>query len=324
MSTKQDDLTLIKGIGANRQQWLRDRLHLRTYADLAALSADTIEAQLKADGQIVSRAKIEAWLTHARQLAAAETLPDTGRHLSREDGWKPFASFVVEFQEHITEDGETVRRTSAHHMEEDRGEVWPDIALDSLSAWMAQQLGAPQTEAELLQPVAIQEAAWRAPEPEPTLAHARMPAPAAEPVHQPPFVDEKPAAPLRLNIIRLEVFQPPDSSQPTSTLMPSQILAGFVQADEPFTLCTLFNVVGVRAKKPTTYSAQFYAYNLDTRDVTYLGHSQPAPFIEGETHQTITLPRVTLDAGLYRLQVVAKLEGAAALGYLEVPMFQVV
>lgn len=328
MDTKQDDLTLIKGIGTNRQQWLRDNFHIRTYADLAALSEDDIEAQLKMDGQIVSRAKIEAWLAHARQLAAAESLPGARRHLSSEDGWKPFASFVVEFQEHITEDGDTVRRTSAHHMEADRGEVWPEIALDSLSAWMAQQLGVDdtmaQSEEEIMQTVAVQESASGVPEPEQTTAHARMPAPTAEPMHQPPFVGEESLMPLRMNIIRLEVFQPPDSGQPSSIMMPSQILSGFVQAGKPFTFCAVFKVVGVSAKKPTSYSAQFYAYNLDTRDVTYLGYSQPAPFVEGDETQTIILPGVMLEAGLYRLQVVAKLEGTPTLGYLEVPMFQVV
>lgn len=43
--TRYDDLTKISGIGAARQQWLARSFGVRTYADLAALLADEIEAQ---------------------------------------------------------------------------------------------------------------------------------------------------------------------------------------------------------------------------------------------------------------------------------------
>ena len=65
-----DDLTMIKGIGPARQRWLKESLDVRTFGDLAALSADEIESRLKADRQIASRETIEAWIAQADRHTA--------------------------------------------------------------------------------------------------------------------------------------------------------------------------------------------------------------------------------------------------------------
>ncbi|MCK4471724.1 MAG: hypothetical protein KAW49_08045, partial [Anaerolineae bacterium] len=67
---EDEDLTVIKGIGPARQQWLRESFNVRTYGDLAVLSADEIESRLKAEGRIASRSEIEQWIARAQELAA--------------------------------------------------------------------------------------------------------------------------------------------------------------------------------------------------------------------------------------------------------------
>ena len=67
MNTPQsqvDDLTKIKGIGRSRQQWFSQALAVRTYEQLAQLSADEVEGALRAAGKLPARSEIENWLTH--------------------------------------------------------------------------------------------------------------------------------------------------------------------------------------------------------------------------------------------------------------------
>jgi hypothetical protein len=131
-----DDLTVITGIGPARQQWLRESLNVHTYQDLVALSTAQIEAQLKADGQIASRNAIEGWLHQAQEYAASTRTSSP----AREDGWKPVASFVVEFQTREVEGRADELRTAVHHMEEDTGTYWPGIESRKLSQWMLDQI----------------------------------------------------------------------------------------------------------------------------------------------------------------------------------------
>jgi hypothetical protein len=131
----QDDLTRIRGIGEARQQWLWENLKVDSFQALAALSIEDIEARLKEDNQIVSRAAIEAWITEAAQLAGAPA----SRHpvMSKDVGWRPIASFVVEFQENeITPE----RRTKVHHIEADKNRMWSSFEQAELCAWMVEQL----------------------------------------------------------------------------------------------------------------------------------------------------------------------------------------
>ena len=67
---ESDELTAIEGIGAQRGRWLREALGVSTYEALASLSAADIEARLRAEGKVVSRSAIEAWIGKARELSA--------------------------------------------------------------------------------------------------------------------------------------------------------------------------------------------------------------------------------------------------------------
>lgn len=148
-----DDLSLIKGIGPARQQWLRDVFGVHTFGDLANLTVDEIQSQLK-KGQVVSRSDIASWIEQADQL--------TGRQKPRkppENGWHPIASFVVEYQKN---ERMGMLRTTVHHMEADKTLEWPGVEYDEVFQWMVQQLGeegiqtgarVPATETELSEEV---------------------------------------------------------------------------------------------------------------------------------------------------------------------------
>lgn len=165
MSTLQgqiDDLTTIRGIGRSRQKWFNQVFAVHTYQQLATLSADTVEAALKAAGKLSSRAEIENWLTQARELAAQprpelqpnETVYNEGDASTGEaasaktaadgEAWTPLASFVVEFQWLANAPAATARRTAVHHIEADQGAFWPGVALDQVHAWLAAHVTVPE------------------------------------------------------------------------------------------------------------------------------------------------------------------------------------
>jgi len=134
-SLKGDDLGLIRGIGPARRQWLRERLHIETVADLAAASADEIYTRLKEE-QIVSLSKIESWIEQAKEIIESGIY--TSKLKVQENGWKPFASFVVEFQEEVATGH---RQTKAHYIEGDKTIKWPDVEHEALCGWFVEQLG---------------------------------------------------------------------------------------------------------------------------------------------------------------------------------------
>lgn len=131
-----DNLTEIKGIGPARQQWLRKTLNIRSFEDLANLSVAEIMERLKADRQISSHYEIEEWIAQASILAEKK---NEEHNLLRDNGWKPFASFVVEFQVSGQQ-----KRTVVHHIESDAGTSWPGIERVQLSDWMAEQIAQPE------------------------------------------------------------------------------------------------------------------------------------------------------------------------------------
>ncbi len=302
---KQDDLTVIKGIGPARQRWLKEVLGVHTWKDLAALSADEIEARLKTEGQVVSRNEIERWLAQARDLAA-RPIEEIGPAETKEplvaaiDGeWKPFASFVVEFQARQGAGRQEVHRTTVHHMEADRSERWPGIETTQLCQWMLDQISEhirPELEAE------------------------------------PPAETEPVAAsyPVSVEMTRVQAFQPADADMPVGRGEAGEPFLGIVRSDQPFALQISFTlsrpaVVAELADRQITYRAQFHAHSLSTGVTTHLGDVGPLPVVAGKRSYTAALPAVSLGPGMYRLQIVASLQGIpSTVGYLEVPLFQVV
>lgn len=305
-----DDLTTIKGIGPARQQWLRESLGVRTFQDLTALSADEIESQLKAEGQVTSRRKIDGWLAQARKLAAtahsssrrvgelATAAGGTANSPPEEGEWQPFASFVVEFQARQIKGRAAEQRTTVHYMEADRSKMWPGIEGERLCRWMLGQLG--------------EEAQRRTESEEESPVEARLAA----------------VSPMTVEIIQIQAFQPPQTETPVGIGRAGQPFSGFVRSDEPFALEISFALAGPAAaevaKKQVTYRAQFYAHNRSTDERTHLGDTKAAALVVGKVSYTATLPKASLQRGVYRLwALVTLLSRPPRIGHLEMPLLQV-
>jgi hypothetical protein len=304
--SKLDDLTIIKGIGPTRQKWLRQAFDVYTYADLAALSPDAIEAQLKAVGRIAPRREIEAWIAQAQTLALSAdptlspeiaAVTDSGIDVNN---WKAFASYVVEFQRRT---GEAVElpaqqyRTAVQHMQADIGRTWPGLKARELCAWMLQQVGknGKQERAEEL------------------------------PAAPKPVVE----TPLQVVINHISVIQLPDVVARLITHENTEPLQGVLKSGEPFALVVTFELTGrgatEAAKRKTLYNVQFYARNLATGASIHLGDSRlNALDIEKDSY-TAGMPNASLPPGLYRLWAVVSLHSRPpSAAHIEVPLLHVV
>jgi len=308
---ESNDLTVIKGIGPARQRWLKESFNVRTFHDLAVLSADEIESRLKAEGQVIARSEIDQWIVQAWELAAAnlssqQAVESADAKAERntnspagEGEWQPLASFVVEFQARKVEGRAEEQRTTVHHMEADKGEKWPGIEGEQLCQWMLDQVG---------------ERVRREP----------------EPIEEPP-VEARPAAapPVKLEITQVQAFQPPQAETPSAIGEAGRPFLGFARSNEVFALEASFALAGPAAveiaKEQVTYRAQFYAYTLSTGATIHLGDTEPDTLVESKLSYTALLPVATLQPGIYRLRVLATLQGTPPIvGYLEMPLLQVV
>jgi predicted flap endonuclease-1-like 5' DNA nuclease len=340
-STEYDDLKKLKGIGPAREQWLRDTFHVRTFHDLASLSADEIELQLKAEGKVVTLSTIETWIAEAAHLAsqAEHPEPQTAEEVrpAAREGWKPFASFVVEFQERETETG-TVQQTVIHHMEADQSETWSGVEYGAISGWIAGQLGAkilqppasnvvthPVLGAEAMFSQKLQEVLAKAqgmsperPEPAPPTERAgHLVVMERETVAEEPVIRAPATTPLQVRITRLQAVQFAAARKPLNC----------VTGGEPFALEAVLELTGLDAvdveNRPAALGAEFYASNLATGSVVHLGSISPVTLSKDVTSHKVTMPEATLGPGMYRVQVVVKFEGVPVMGYLDVvPLIQ--
>ena len=148
---QRDDLTRIKGISKVRQEWFAESLQVVTFQELANLLPEEVQQTFKQQGKGVSLRSIESWIAQAQEFAAEATEPAPTQALvnvktspplmisNRKEGWKPFASFVIEFQK--SEAG--AYQTMAHFMEKDLGKRWSGIEAMQVCTWMQDRLDVP-------------------------------------------------------------------------------------------------------------------------------------------------------------------------------------
>jgi hypothetical protein len=315
---ESDDLTTIKGIGPARQKWLRQSLDVRTFQDLAALSGDEIESQLKAEGRTVLRDEIEEWIAQAQDHVARHLRSDgvvesaieagvEGHSPAEESAWKPFASFVVEFQARRVASGAEEQRTAVHYVEADRTEVWPGVTGERLWQWMLDQVG---------------EKLYSEPE------ESRAEKPGARDAGPLAGVQPISVSPATVTITQLGAFQPPQTEAPNAVGRAGQPFQGYVRGGASFALKASFELVEPDAAEARnehrTYRAQFYAHNPATGTTTFMGTTEPKTLVKGQSSYSAVLPAVSLPPGIYRLRVMVTLQGTPrALGFLEVPLLQV-
>lgn len=287
-----DDLTIIKGIGPARQQWLRQSFGVRTYADLALLLPDQIEAMLKADGQIARRSAVEEWVAQAQTLTGTGSARPLLKLPSDEFAdWHPFASFVVEIQSREENGRTAATRTAVQHIERDKNATWPGIEREKLCNWIVAQVDA---EAQQF-----------------TQAHTlRQPVTA-------------PIAPTVLHVAMLELSQPPHT---TVIYRPERPLPIILCANQPFTTrLTLTLDPPLSVRTDVAVRVQSYIHGLQSRlelEETAVTTHHLAP-----NQETISqkLGSTTLTAGQYRLQLYATLPGSSTpSSYLELPLLQII
>ena len=337
-----DDLTAISGIGPARQTFLRKSLGVHTYGDLAALSVEKIESQFRGNNQVVSRKAIENWIMEAQNLAAAKgeakssdappeakeekQTPDSSaakeivapldtdnseeqkKPTPDKEGWKPFASFVVELQERVIPGKPTEYRTTVHHMEEDTGASWPGIEREKHAQWMLEQVSdrvstRPESDEEAQPP---QPAQLSVPEPVPEIK-----------------------TPVKVEISQIRVLQPPKTATPAGSGKAGHAFEGSIKSRESFALEVDFDLKGESAADLTreahVYRAQAYVQDTSTGANIQLGNTPPGTLKRDTLTYTATLPEVTLPPGVYRLFAVATLQAARTIpDFVTLPGMKVV
>jgi hypothetical protein len=296
-AAESDDLTVIEGIGAQRERLLREALGIRTYEALAALSAADAESRLRAEGQVASRSVIEAWIARARELARG------GK--SAQQDWRPFAQFVVEFQRR--DDAKAgakqpvVRyRTQVHDIEADETKRWAGIDGERLCAWMLHSANIESMPEERKSPPVKSEA-------EPGAASSLT----------------------AVEMTEIRLFQLPEGETPHGLSVRGRPFSGTVRGEKPFASEVSFalteEAASAKAKRGQRYHIELVAEDLATAVSTPLGKTTSVTVAPDILSYTTVLPKATLPAGVYRLSVLATRENNGFVSeYLGAPLLRVV
>jgi hypothetical protein len=225
---------------------------------------------------------------------------ETG-HLARAERWKPFASFVVEFQTRPPVGQIQTQQTKVHHIETDTWKAWPDIEGKELCQWMVEQLDIE------------------------TGLGSQVPIPETFPVERAPTEAN---AGMTLAITQIQVFQPPNAATPLGVSQAGQPFPHFVQGEAPFAPGITFELGGAAladlSGEPVTIHVQTLVYNLSTGTVTHLEDLTSASLPEDQAPYTILLPALILSSGVYRLQFWITLQATPPVtGHATFPLFQV-
>jgi hypothetical protein len=302
-----DDLTVITGIGAARQKWLREAFGVQTFSDLAALSADEIEARLRQEEQIISRKTIEVWIAEAQEHASPNntTSRKKTRNAPHKEDWSELATFVIEFQERTVSGQAVEYQTTVFHSETEVLTKWPGLDPEQYIPWMLAQVS---------DKVSLEPAEPAPASPEEAPAKPVSPAPA-----ELPSMDAK--------ITQIRAFQPPEAAEPVGSGQADQPFDGIIQGHEQFALEIAFRLVTETAadfsNRQAVYTARAYVKDAADEDI-HLGDTEPAPFITGQLTYTARLSDLTLAPGTYRLFALITIQGAPIKPhFIRLPVFTV-
>lgn len=230
--------------------------------------------------------------TDKNRGARGKANPSTGK-----GEWKPFASFVIEFQARKIKGRAEEKRSTVHYMEADKSETWSGIEAERSLQWMLDQLG------EKVQQEPMKETPSK-----------------ARPAEAPP---------VTVRITDIQAFQPPETEKSIGVGQAGRPFPGSLRSGESFALEVSFGLAGLAeaaiAEQQVVYTAQFHACNVSAGGITHLGNTEPDTLAAGKISYKAMLPEASLPPGLYRLRTLVRLKGAPAIpGYLEVPMLHVV
>ena len=320
---RTDDLTSIKGIGNATARSLR-KLEVRSFQDLATLSVDEVEAGLKrSSGRSIPRKQIKGWLAQARELApsAPSQVKASNGHgnaekskRSRRGKWKPFATFVVEFQAREGGEGVEKRRTVCQQHETAKERKWPGLEGPRLAEWMLKQIDEEIEESEQQAEVAAPRADSSTEKEEPSFEA------------QPASNEETADLPVTMEITQIRMSQPPSGA---SRLIATsdEGFGGVLRSGEPVLFELSLELGGPAAteiaRSRTRFNAEIYAHNRST--AADMNLSEPSFTREGQLSYTAVLPAAELERGAYRLDCLATLDANPRhQSYLRVPVIRVV
>ncbi|MBK8905967.1 MAG: hypothetical protein IPM53_32610 [Anaerolineaceae bacterium] len=313
-----DDLTVIKYIGPKMQSWLREKLRVRTYQDLAALSVNQIQSQLSTDKKTVARNNIEEWIKQAKELAVETRAEDEGilsavesadfaegrlGRPKRANDWEEYASFVIYFEAREI-NGERQKRIKVFHIEEDKSKVWSELTAENF-LWMLDQAGERPT-STTSQPYRSEQLEIAEVKPEP---------------------DKQPVKEARVEIKEVRLFQPPEAENPLA-VGNGKSKQPRLNAGEPFSLEVLFSLGGEAAesvaKQHAKYSVNVVAKEALSKRGADLASSEPKAFVEGKLDYRVRMPEATLGPGVHQLWAMVSVQAANAVpNFLQGPSVNV-
>jgi hypothetical protein len=290
-----DNLTLIKGIGPARQKWLGELFAVHTFEALGKLSVEEAEKKAKESGKILAHGDISDWIAQANQFATQKAnmaSPDNPKQKAEraQSLWRPFASFVVEFQE-MKEADETHWRTKVHYMEADLEKTWHGIERDQIAVWIAQHI---QITEEVEKPKTVQvvkQRAYKAAEIKPT---------------------------------EVRILQQPNYLSKVDVIEPERPFLGHVKHEQPVLLEVDFESDTDLMSEADHLSA-YYTAQCQVNNVT---HVEKTLFLEmeGNVSKNRLTYRTNLDAlepGMYRLAVMMRGKQPLGVSYFELPLLNV-
>jgi len=152
------------------------------------------------------------------------------------------------------------------------------------------------------------------------IAEAQDQSPATDGVTIPVLAMTEPQTKVEMHVVQVRIVQPVDNTTPYITSTPAQLIAQPIKSDMPFTLEAILEATGPASGNPAVYGAHFYARDLGTGQKSLIGQTQSA--LASNLYRFV-LPRVSLEPGMYRVQICVSIRGAAGIGYLELPLLLV-
>ncbi|MGD1857964.1 MAG: DUF4332 domain-containing protein [Leptolyngbyaceae cyanobacterium] len=349
-SLEQESLTQIEGIGKVKKQWL-ESIGVDTLQALAEANADEIVAQLSDAGHTAHASEVERWITQAQELIAESSAVESeaSEPLSSEetetvstDGemddenqeesseilapevadtdaaeqepaavseaqddandeplsaaaqadWQTFAVFTVEFQSQRADD-DIRYRTRVRQLDTDRQEVWPGIEERNLQLWLRSRVADGMTS-------------------DASMVETTDDSPQITPAFE-----------------NLFILQPPSTATAMELYQPNMMFPSPIRGNLPFSLVLQFSIYEqdrlATVNQGVSYKLECYVRSLKGGEAISLGELPSTVLLPQDEPYMAYLPAISLQKGIYRLQVFLSLEGIQALPtFLEVPVVQVV
>jgi hypothetical protein len=225
---------------------------------------------------------------------------------AKEGEWRSIASFLLAFQSRRTREQAEERRVHIRHKESDSlSEDFEgmDVESDRPWRWMLDQL-----DQWVQSPSGLQE----------------DPAVQAQPAEPP----SPPELSIKPEIIEIRAFQPSQTEAAIEVNEAGDLFKGTLEENEPFALEASFAFTGSGASEvegeQRACLARFSARPLPPGDLIPLADAEFCASVQDEPGCSVQIPKLSLPAGIYQLQVVVEVQGVGTTSRpVEGPIFQV-